>query len=114
MANASRPFFNANVDESPVIVVGSFAQKLHSYVVHNAHATNTTWLQVFDITNPTVGTTVPVLSIPLPPGVSGGLFGDLVIATKGAANAGVSIAVTATSTGNGAPGAVQQVNLTYS
>ena len=116
MAGASYPYFNASVAETAVQVggTGAGARKLHTYVVQNQHASNTVYLQVFDVTNPTVGGTTPRLSIPCPPGVSGGLFEDLVITTKGASNEGMSIAITAGPTNAVAPGATQVVNLTYS
>ena len=91
------------------------ASTLHSYVCYNSHNA-TVFLQIFNLraASVTLATTLPVLSIPLPPGTSGGLFEALKVVTPGAANGGLSYAVTATNVGNGAPGAAVEVNLTWS
>lgn len=91
------------------------ARKLHSYLCNNTHSA-TVFLQIFDVraANVTLGTTLPVVTIPLPPGVSGGLFQDLQIVDHTTTNPGLSYAVTSTATGSSNPGAAVDVNLIWS
>lgn len=112
---ASRPSRHLSQSNTATVVggTGGFAQKLHSFVAENTHSA-TTYLQVYDVMAPNVGTTVPVATIPLAPGVSGGYFDDLVLVTKGASGAGLSIIVTAGPANTTAPTAVAHIFLTYS
>jgi hypothetical protein len=68
------------------------------------------YIQVFDSASPTVGTTTPVLSIPIAAGGTGGF--TLSLAGVQFANA-ITVAATTTATGSTAPGTTLDCNAAY-
>lgn len=99
-------FFNGAVDESPVVDV-----HVGRTLVFNIHVvggdTTDTFLQMFDAAaaSVTVGTTTPTLSFILPGGTGAsnhGAYADVFPVPLQFSNS-LSIAVTTTATGNGAP-----------
>lgn len=109
-AKASYPAaVDADVDETFAAIVG--ARKLKSVHMNNTHNA-VVWLQVFDTVTPTVGTTVPILSLPLAPGANNiAMPDDGVVITSGPG--GIAIACTAGQSNNTAPGATVLGQVTF-
>ena len=99
MSYGSTPYLKEDLDEVAVVVRPG-AGHLHGVVAYNASA-SWVFLQVFDHAAPTVGTTKPVLVLPIPP--TGAM--DYVPAAAIQFSTAISIACTATATGAGAPAA---------
>lgn len=107
----SHPHKNLNATQAIVHVTGA-SGCVFWLVVENRHATDTVYLKLYGESDASVGTTVPDLTIPCPPGVSGYSFGDGGVELE---NDGVHYAVTATSADNnaGAPPATVTVNMGF-
>lgn len=101
-------FFDDAVTETAIQVTGGPA------LLFNLMGFNTgtvSYIQFFDAlaANVVVGTTAPKFAIPLP---AAGGFSDVYVLPEGF-RIGITIAVTSTATGAGAPGAPALVKLTY-
>ena len=91
-----------------VVQVRGHACVLESYSIVNPAAA-TTFIQMFDsLATPTLGTTVPTLSLGVPTIQSETLQADTFF------QLGLWVAATTTATGNGAPATAATVNLTMS
>lgn len=110
----SRPHFDADADQTVQTVAGG-GGVIYQIVGNNEDGSSTFYLQLFGVTNPTVGTTAPLISLPLEPGAFGFHFGDkgVQLATAGVASSGLSYAVTTTPTGSTGPGSNVSLNLLY-
>lgn len=74
--SAHRVYRNLDVDESGDL---GFAGRLRSFTIwaHNQHATDMRYLKIYDkATAPTVGTDIPLMTIPLKPGEPTEIAGD--------------------------------------
>ena len=99
---------DADVDETPASIPN--ARKLRSVHMNNTHNA-VVYLQVHNV-SPTLGTTVPIISIPLAPGANNITLpeGGLVINEAG----GIWIACTAGQSNAVAPGATVLGQITWS
>lgn len=107
------PYFNNAVNATYATIKGSTG-KLGGISVSNVNATDA-WLQIFNSTAPTVGTTTPTFSFLIPKG-DGSARGtyDIAFGADGCTFAtGITIAGTTTSTGNTSPGTGLTVNAWY-
>lgn len=101
---------DADVDEAFAVVAN--ARKVRSIHMHNGHSA-VVWLQLFNTATPTVGTTTPVLSVPLAPGANNLTLGDDGVVISEVPGTGIGIACTSGQANNTAPGATVLGQITY-
>lgn len=94
-ANAHTPFFSAA--NTTAATVKSSAGNLYGYYIFNPNS-SACFLQVFNTTSPTLGTTTPIFSF----GIPGTGAANLPPAPTALANFGTAISVASTTTANGA------------
>ncbi|HTV32758.1 MAG TPA: hypothetical protein VME69_06605 [Methylocella sp.] len=104
------PYFNGSLSSTCATIKGSNGS-LFGLDVYNSNS-STCYLQIFDSTAPTVGTTTPKFSFPVP--ATGSFSPNSISEFCGAAFAtGIAIAFTTTATGNTAPSTAAVVNASY-
>lgn len=108
-ADSPQPFLNGNVTSA--VSVKPLPGSLYGYAIGNTNS-SFCYLQIFNTANVTLGTTVPVLSIPVPANSSSGGGANLSFPPV-FFNSAISIAATTTYNGSTTCSTGMTVNLLY-
>lgn len=99
--------YSGSVTNSPTSIKGSAGQ-LYGWYIYNPNAT-VAYVQIFDSGSISLGTTVPVLSLGIPPGAGANVFSD----TGFPFTNNIAYAVTTTRTGSTAPSSSVDTNFFF-